>query len=396
MSKKVEVTSMSDLPIQPYTLGTIDWNRTGLWRFLAPTPLDRTPPCAGACPAGTPIPRFLAELSRGNADRALELIFSVNPLPGLTGRLCYHPCQTGCLRGRVDRVLPVQLLERFVADRGAAGEKRAAVKKNAPAAAVIGAGPAGLTCAWFLARQGLRVRVFDQADSPGGFLNDAPADRLPPKVLKRELNRLVETAGLELSLGFKFNQAEVQNILAEADLVVVDSTAHARKTAAYKSIDKFWLKPDLSEAGAEVLIPDLGDDFKGFKPVRIAHAVGLGRELAGRASALLTGNKTALETTPAPPVAEEDVRFDLFEPEKPVRKQPQTALKADRAAYEAGRCLSCGTCNLCGQCILFCPDVCVGPDPEAGTVRIDLEHCKGCGVCAFECPRGVLTMEDSA
>ncbi len=61
---------------------------------------------------------------------------------------------------------------------------------------------------------------------------------------------------------------------------------------------------------------------------------------------------------------------------------------------EAERCLSCGTCNLCLQCVSYCPDASIRPDGEKDAVAVDLDHCKGCGICAYECPRGVITMED--
>jgi Pyruvate/2-oxoacid:ferredoxin oxidoreductase delta subunit len=66
----------------------------------------------------------------------------------------------------------------------------------------------------------------------------------------------------------------------------------------------------------------------------------------------------------------------------------------ERAMQEAERCVSCGTCNLCLQCVSYCPDASIWPDRENTTVAVDLDHCKGCGICAYECPRGVITMED--
>ena len=69
-------------------------------------------------------------------------------------------------------------------------------------------------------------------------------------------------------------------------------------------------------------------------------------------------------------------------------------MTAKGARYEAERCLSCGTCNLCQKCALYCPDVSVGYNPESHRMVVDAEHCKGCGICAFECPRGVITMEE--
>jgi Pyruvate/2-oxoacid:ferredoxin oxidoreductase delta subunit len=66
----------------------------------------------------------------------------------------------------------------------------------------------------------------------------------------------------------------------------------------------------------------------------------------------------------------------------------------ERILREAGRCLGCGTCNLCLQCVSSCPDACIGLDDCQTGVTVDLDFCKGCGICAYECPRGVITMEE--
>ena len=66
----------------------------------------------------------------------------------------------------------------------------------------------------------------------------------------------------------------------------------------------------------------------------------------------------------------------------------------ERILGEAGRCLGCGTCNLCLQCVLSCPDACIRLDDCQTGLTVDLDFCKGCGICAHECPRGVITMEE--
>ncbi|MFH1058269.1 MAG: hypothetical protein V1797_06245, partial [Pseudomonadota bacterium] len=120
MSPKVTITRVEDLPPVPCTLGGMDWNPTGLWRYLTPTPQDKAAPCAAACPADNPIPQLMALWAAGQAGAALDLLLATNPLPGVTGRLCFHPCQPACLRRKVDRGLPIQGLERWAADQGRA------------------------------------------------------------------------------------------------------------------------------------------------------------------------------------------------------------------------------------------------------------------------------------
>lgn len=379
MSPKVTITRVEDLPPAPCTLGGMDWNPTGLWRYLTPTPQDKAAPCHGACPAGNPIPQLMALWAAGQAEAALGLLLTTNPLPGVTGRLCFHPCQPACLRRQVDRALPIQGLERWAAGQGRA--KLRPVRPRGARVAVAGAGPAGLTCAYLLGRQGFRVTLHDPAQAAGGFLSGAKG--LPATVLRAEVERLARLAGVKLALGSGCSAAEICGGKPGPALVVVDDSAHAASAA--------WPIPDPAMGGAPLIRSGAGRGGKGFKPSQVALAIGLGRELAAQALAALAGADYA--PPPALPVVDAAaVKLARFTPEKPARKAP-ARLDADRARYEAGRCMSCGTCNLCQQCVLFCPDACLALDPAGAGVRVDLEHCKGCGICAEECPRGVISME---
>ena len=91
----------------------------------------------------------------------------------------------------------------------------------------------------------------------------------------------------------------------------------------------------------------------------------------------------------------EDIRIEHFPPSDPAggAKAKQGTWEWEQVLQEAERCLSCGTCNRCLQCVLFCPDASIRLDENETAVTVDLDHCKGCGICAYECPRGVITME---
>ena len=116
MQTKIVIKSLSELPTAPTTIGTMAWNQTGDWRYVTPLVADKTAPCAQNCPAGIPIPRHLGAMTRGNVEGGLALLLAYNPLPGLTGRLCYHPCQTKCVRMKLDRAISIQKVERFLGD----------------------------------------------------------------------------------------------------------------------------------------------------------------------------------------------------------------------------------------------------------------------------------------
>ena len=387
MSGKVIIRSPEELPPVPCTLGGMEWNPTGLWRYLTPNFKEKAAPCAAACPAGNPIARIMALMAEGREREALEALLEVNPLPGVTGRLCYHPCQKPCLRRQVDRALPVQLLERWAADHGQARPARR--RLTGPDVAVIGAGPAGLTCAYLLARRGCRVTLWDPAPEAGGFLRGTGG--LPAAVLKREIGRLQALSGVLFALGGECGPREVLHCASPPALVVLDDRAHPAKSPEALRVADAWEGGGAAEAGGAVLRPDADQGFKGYKPSQVAHAVGLGRELAERAAALLEG-RDYQPPEPLAVVGPDEVRAGRFMPEKPPHKPP-TRLDAQRARNEAARCMSCGACNLCQQCVLFCPDACLGLSPDSKTVQVDLEHCKGCGICAQECPRGVIDME---
>lgn len=387
MSSKVIVKSPEELPPVPCSMGGMDWNPTGLWRYLTPESRDKAAPCVSACPAGNPITEVMALLAAGKKDAALDLLLEANPLPGVTGRLCFHPCQAGCFRKKVDRALPIQSLERWAADQGSA--KLKPPKAKGPQVAVIGAGPAGLTCAYLLGRKGCKVTLYDPSSKAGGFLRGAKG--LPSSVLNNELRRLVKTSGIKLEMGAGCAPEQVCLGASPPVLVVVDDHAFSTGTTGAKAMEAAWPRKGLVLGKATLLRPENKPRFAGFKPSQVAMAVGMGRELADKALAMLKGEKY---TKPAKPetVAKDAVKPGRFAPEKPLRKPP-ARLDDERVRYEASRCMSCGTCNLCQECVLFCPDACLALAPGNDSIQVDLGHCKGCGICAEECPRGVISME---
>ena len=176
---------------------------TGSWRTFRPTYVTRESPCNQDCPAGTDVRAFLSQVVAGDAVGAWRTILAKNPLPGVCGRVCYHPCESACNRAALDRRIAIHAIERTLADEAArCGAARDLVSEMPRAdgalVAVIGAGPAGLSCAYHLARRGVRTVVFDAGEEPGGMLRyGIPAYRLPRGVLDGEI-------GLLRHLGVRF------------------------------------------------------------------------------------------------------------------------------------------------------------------------------------------------
>jgi Pyruvate/2-oxoacid:ferredoxin oxidoreductase delta subunit len=396
MQTKIIIKSLAELPTAPTTIGTMAWNQTGDWRYVTPLVANRLAPCSQNCPAGIPIPSHLGALARGDIEGAFALLLSHNPLPGLTGRLCYHPCQTKCVRGTIDRKISIQEVERFLGD-SANGAAMAEGDAKDGRVAIIGSGPLGLSCAFYLGRQGFRVTVLDPSSRAGGALAALPPDKLEPQVLSREIDRLLGLANVRLEAGAAIDFANLGEATLKADLVILDPTglpADFIPPAGAVACDPL---ADETVAGGIVSV-SLPKNLTPFKAPMIAHYIAAGRMLARKAADGL--RRQGAETpAPAPPlraVDVENIKVDRFSASPPAQTPAQPDGSGDRewATREAGRCLSCGTCNLCLNCVSYCPDASILPDGKKAIVAVDLDHCKGCGICAYECPRGVITMED--
>ena len=199
---------------------TTEVNRTGSWRFVRPVAAEKTAPCSAACPAGEDIAAVETLAGGGKWIDAAETILMENPFPSVCGRVCFRPCETACNRGRFDEAVAVSQLERFAGDRAERVAPARFTGRSAPLkVAVVGAGPAGLSAAYFLSRLGHRCRVIERSEEPGGLLRwGIPAYRLPRPVLKREIAR-IEALGVEIRCGAGTDKAGIAALEKENDAV---------------------------------------------------------------------------------------------------------------------------------------------------------------------------------
>jgi len=181
-------------------------------------------PCENSCPLHMNIPRFFQLYKEGRLEDAFESVIMDNPLPASTGRVCQHPCDNRCRRTNIDSAVNTRDVHRFIADSifnsdrfDALVERVAARKLEATGrkAAVVGSGPTGLTCAFYMAMLGHDVTVFESNPEPGGMLRYALPDyRLPKAVLRREIE-LIERMGVKfiynIRVGFDMSLNEVAN-----------------------------------------------------------------------------------------------------------------------------------------------------------------------------------------
>ena len=197
-------------------------------RRLGPEYLTPAKPlCVSACPAEIDIPGYLRFIEQGNHDDACKLIIEKAPFPGVLGRVCTHPCETACKRGDINQSISICAAKRYAADK--AGDLTVWMSATAPDSghkvAVIGAGPAGLTAAFYLRKKGHQITVFEARPEPGGMLRyGIPDYRLPADVLDKEIE-LVLSTGINLEtnqkLGVDYEIKQLKNDGFEAVFIAV-------------------------------------------------------------------------------------------------------------------------------------------------------------------------------
>ncbi|MFQ6079293.1 MAG: FAD-dependent oxidoreductase, partial [Thermodesulfobacteriota bacterium] len=159
-------------------------------------------PCSNACPSHLDIPTYVEYVKEQKFDDSLDVIRNMTCLPGTLGRVCIRPCESNCRRANLDESISIKYLKRFVADwelerRHVPPLRGAEVKKEDPVA-IVGAGPAGLSCAYYLAKMGYSVTVLERFGAPGGMAAwGIPDYRLPRDILNREVE-IIEEMGVEI------------------------------------------------------------------------------------------------------------------------------------------------------------------------------------------------------
>jgi NADPH-dependent glutamate synthase beta subunit-like oxidoreductase len=176
---------------------------TGECALLAPAP------CQMACPAGIDVPTYVTLIGHGRDVEAIEVIRRDNPFPWVCGLVCTRPCEFMCVRGRIDSPISIKFLKAFAAER-AFSERRYQNPPKHPdknqKVCVIGAGPAGLTAAYYLALKGYKVKVFEALPMAGGMMMvGIPRYRLPREVIDREV-AMIEDLGVEFAFNTRFGQ----------------------------------------------------------------------------------------------------------------------------------------------------------------------------------------------
>lgn len=207
---------------------------TGQWANQQPVWENATPPCNFVCPAGNDVQGFLAALGEEDVDRALDILLETTPLPSVCGRVCPGFCMMQCNRSELEGPVNVRALERYAGDHGEARLEKP--KPRPERIAVIGAGPAGLSGAFHLAKLGYGVTIFEAGSELGGLMRTGiPSYRLPREALDRDLARILDL-GVKTELNTRVDYPRLEQLAQEFDAVLA-ATGLQRLTSIDLGVD---------------------------------------------------------------------------------------------------------------------------------------------------------------
>jgi NADPH-dependent glutamate synthase beta subunit-like oxidoreductase len=232
-------------------------------------------PCKLTCPIGQDVQGYLALVAVGKLDEAHALIRRTNALPGVCGRVCYHPCEESCRRAAIDEPLSIKHIKRFVLDNTPLPEDLfVPAEPTGKRVALVGSGPASLTAAHDLALHGHDVVVFEREAELGGMLRlGIPAYRLPRQVLERDID-IIRQLGVEFRTNAQVDATAIETLRQEYDAVFVATGAHQ---------------------AMGLNVPN--DDAQGVvRGLDFLHQVNLGEQVEiGRRVAVIGGGNTAID-----------------------------------------------------------------------------------------------------
>ncbi len=222
MKKKIVFKKITEMPPMAISLDTMDWNKTGSWRYMRPMYQYKTAPCTVACPASEKISRYLLHIARREYEEAWTMLIRDNPFPAVCGRVCRHPCEAVCNRAHFDQPISIRALERHIGDWGREhGSFKPVILEKEKRVAVVGAGASGLSAAFFLRLEGYGVDVYEAMRQPGGIMRHMiPSYRLPGQVLDDEIETIRKT-GVNIRTGVQVGKDISFDELLSYDAVVL-------------------------------------------------------------------------------------------------------------------------------------------------------------------------------
>jgi len=321
---------------------------------------EEPPYCQAACPIHVDARAFMEQMKAGNADAARKILEKTMPLPSVLGAICDHPCEAVCKRGEAGDPVAIGGLERACLRLGRPGPKPLVLPSKGKSAAVLGAGLAGLTCAWDLIRKGFAITIFTPEERVGGRLCSLPESLLPSADLAREIARM-EAMGVVLRTGQDFTPEFLKSKQADFDAVF------AEYGTPLCPLCRDTVDPVTLQAGSEAVFcggwPGLDGTFSPIGEATDARraAASMDRHMSG---ASLTASRekegpihTRLYTSlkgvaPSARVIPGGMPAGTESPSEASRTHDATSgvFSAGEAAAEAARCLNCQ----CLECVKVC------------------------------------------
>lgn len=201
---------------------------------------DCRPPCVNACPGHTDCQGYVGLVANGQYEEAIKLVKNVIPLPASIGRVCPHPCETECRRGKVEEPIAIADIKRFIGDIDIQNGTYVPDmdEPTGKTVAVVGSGPAGVSCAYFLAAKGHKVVMYEDKPYPGGMLRyGIPQYRLPKELLDAEINTLTKM-GVDIKCNVKLGEdISISYLKKKYDAVFVAIGAWASMSLGCKGED---------------------------------------------------------------------------------------------------------------------------------------------------------------
>lgn len=192
--------------------------------------LNQPVPCVALCPAGVDIPGYIALVAEGRSADAIRLIRKDNPFPASCGYVCEHPCEARCRRNMIDDSINIRGLKRYAADHAGEVPVPARADSTGKRVAVVGAGPGGLSAAYYLSLMGHSVTVYEKQPLPGGMLRyGIPSYRLPREMLQQDIGAIL-SAGVKLKTGVEVGRGlPIAELTRQYDAVYIAIGAHSDK-----------------------------------------------------------------------------------------------------------------------------------------------------------------------
>ncbi len=377
-----------------------------------PVQVEKTAPCIHTCTVNNYVRDWIVPLAQyGEYGRTEDEAFAVawntitklNPFPAVSGRVCQHPCESGCNRKGKDGPVAIRDLERFVGDFAISHQLKLASLETTPVTgkiAIVGAGPSGMSCAYRLAQLGCSVVVFDAAPLPGGMMRyRISPDRLPLSVVEYETQNI-------LNLGVEFRGScvvgrdiSVETLTTEYQAVIYAiGLQKAAQIQRRKDEHGAWVIGELPAT-----LPEALAETTTFAPSTlnmVTPSIAQGFWLAEEIVAALDGKEyhPSQSTTV---IKTDHLKLDWYpslDRLNGVSAQGNGAIASDGlsakdAIAEATRCMSCGMCMDCGSCWMYCSNSCFVKMPKGEHYTIRLDLCNGCNKCVEACPCGYLEMQ---